>query len=103
MFPYFHRLGRYTLNFDEAVEACVEQDAVVASHDQLKEAWKGGLDWCNAGWLNDGTVQYPITKPREPCGGSNYGPGLRTYGRRNKQSVYDVFCYAAALKGKVIY
>lgn len=81
----------------------MEQDAVVASHDQLKEAWKGGLDWCNAGWLNDGTVQYPITKPREPCGGSNYGPGLRTYGRRNKQSVYDVFCYAAALKGKVIY
>uniref|UniRef100_A0A8C7X019 Hyaluronan and proteoglycan link protein 1a n=1 Tax=Oryzias sinensis TaxID=183150 RepID=A0A8C7X019_9TELE len=81
--------------------ACADQGAVVASFDQLYEAWEDGLDWCNAGWLNDGTVQYPITKPREPCGGSRNGPGLRSYGQRNKKlSRFDVFCYASKLRGK---
>lgn len=79
----------------------MDQGAVVASFDQLYEAWKDGLDWCNAGWLNDGTVQYPITKPREPCGGSSNTPGLRSYGRQNKQSRrFDVFCHASLLKGE---
>ena len=103
MFPYSPNGGRYNLNFDAAVQACLDQDAVVASIDQLLEAWKEGLDWCNAGWLNDGTVQYPITKPREPCGGSNNKPGLRSYGRQDKRiGRYDVFCYPSALKGEVL-
>lgn len=74
---------------------------MVASYDQLFEAWKGGLDWCNAGWLSDGTVKYPITKPREPCGGSG-SPGLRSYGRQNKQTRFDVFCFASAFTGEVL-
>lgn len=102
VFPYSPHVGRYNLNFTNAVQACMEQDAAVATFDQLYEAWRGGLDWCNAGWLNDGTVQYPINKPREPCGGSNNGPGLRTYGRRDKKSRFDVFCYASALKGEFL-
>ncbi|XP_076587954.1 hyaluronan and proteoglycan link protein 1-like [Chaetodon auriga] len=100
VFPYSPYSGRYNLNFDDAVQACMEQDAVVATHDQLLEAWKGGLDWCNAGWLSDGTVQYPITMPREPCGGSNNGPGLRSYGRRDRMSRFDVFCYSPEFKGR---
>ncbi|KAM9393519.1 hyaluronan and proteoglycan link protein 1-like [Pholidichthys leucotaenia] len=100
VFPYSPPLGRYNMNFLDAVQACEDQDAVIASHKQLYEAWKDGLNWCNAGWLNDSTVQYPITKPRKPCGGSMNKPGLRSYGHQDKQmSRYDVFCYAAALKG----
>ncbi|XP_029916164.1 hyaluronan and proteoglycan link protein 1a [Myripristis murdjan] len=100
VFPYSPPVGRYNLNFHEAEQACLDQDAVVASFDQLYEAWRGGLDWCNAGWLSDGTVQYPITKPREPCGGANAVAGLRNYGLRDKDtSLFDVFCFASALKG----
>lgn len=99
VFPYSPPSGRYNLNFQDAVQACEDQEAVIASHEQLLAAWKGGLDWCNAGWLSDGTVQYPITKPRHPCGGSNNGPGLRTYGRQEKIRQFDVFCYTTALKG----
>lgn len=99
VFPYYPPLGRYNLNFNNAVQACEDQEAVIASHEQLLAAWKGGLDWCNAGWLSDGTVQYPITKPRHPCGGSNNEPGLRTYGRQEKIRQFDVFCYTIALKG----
>ena len=103
VFPYSPPLGRYNLNFTEAEEACESQNAVVASHAQLFEAWKGGLDWCNAGWLSDGTVQYPVNKPREACGGTKNGPGLRNYGLLGKHLMYDVFCYASSFNGKVFH
>lgn len=104
VFPYSPRLGRYNLNFTDAKAVCLEQDAVLASFEQLYEAWRGGLDWCNAGWLSDGTVQYPITKPREPCGGSLSKAGLISYGRQHKSnSRYDVFCFTAGLTGRFYY
>uniref|UniRef100_UPI00398F152E hyaluronan and proteoglycan link protein 1 n=1 Tax=Pristiophorus japonicus TaxID=55135 RepID=UPI00398F152E len=104
VFPYFPRLGRYNLNFIEAQKACDDQDAIVASFDQLYDAWRAGLDWCNAGWLSDGSVQYPITKPREPCGGRNTVPGVRSYGYRDKvKNKYDVFCFTSNYKGRFYY
>lgn len=100
MFPYFPRLGRYNLNFYDAERACRDQDAIVASFDQLYEAWQGKLDWCNAGWLSDGSVQYPINIPREPCGGKNTVPGIRNYGLREKEkNHFDVFCFTSYYKG----
>ncbi|XP_004852804.1 hyaluronan and proteoglycan link protein 3 isoform X1 [Heterocephalus glaber] len=104
VFPYQPSQGRYKLNFPKAQQACEEQDAVVASFEQLFRAWEEGLDWCNAGWLEDGSVQYPITLPREPCGGLGLAPGVRSYGpRHHRLSRYDVFCFTAALKGQVYY
>ncbi|XP_066491822.1 hyaluronan and proteoglycan link protein 3 [Tiliqua scincoides] len=104
VFPYQPHHGRYMLNFYEAKAACEEQDAVIASFEQLFQAWSEGLDWCNAGWLLDGTVQYPITLPREPCGGKDLAPGIRNYGERHKHlHRFDVFCFSSALKGKVYY
>lgn len=101
VFPYFPRLGRYNLNFYDAARACQDQDAVVASFDQLYDAWRGGMDWCNAGWLSDGSVQYPINTPREPCGGRNTVPGVRSYGLRDKdKNQYDVFCFTSQFKGR---
>ncbi|XP_005989826.1 hyaluronan and proteoglycan link protein 3 [Latimeria chalumnae] len=104
VFPYQPAHGRYQLNFHDAKKACEEQDAVIASFEQLFRAWEEGLDWCNAGWLLDGTVQYPITLPREPCGGRDMAPGVRSYGERHKNlHRYDVFCFSSSLKGKVYY
>ncbi|XP_044294900.1 hyaluronan and proteoglycan link protein 3 isoform X1 [Varanus komodoensis] len=104
VFPYQPHQGRYMLNFHEAKKTCEEQDAVIASFDQLFASWMEGLDWCNAGWLVDGTVQYPITLPREPCGGKNMAPGIRSYGERHKKlNRFDVFCFSSALKGIVYY
>ncbi|KAL4623222.1 hyaluronan and proteoglycan link protein 1-like [Arapaima gigas] len=101
VFPYSPRLGRYNLNFHDAVQACLEQDAVVASHEQLFNAWKAGFNWCNAGWLSDGSVQYPITAPREPCGGKNVAAGVRSYGLRDKdRAQYDVFCFTSHFRGR---
>ncbi|XP_029469889.1 hyaluronan and proteoglycan link protein 4 isoform X2 [Rhinatrema bivittatum] len=104
IFPYHPRLGRYSLNFYEAEKACLEQDGILASYDQLHEAWLQGMDWCNAGWLDDGSVQYPISKPREECGKRETAVGVRNYGYRHKDDErYDAFCFTSNLNGKVYF
>ncbi|OCU00842.1 hyaluronan and proteoglycan link protein 4 [Xenopus laevis] len=104
IFPYHPRLGRYSMNFHQAQQACKEQDGILASFDQLHEAWLGGLDWCNAGWLQDGSVQYPISKPRDECGKKDTATGVRNYGYRHKDNErYDAFCFTSNLNGKVYF
>lgn len=101
MFPYHSPKGRYHLNFFGAQQACLDQDATLATFEQLLSAWEDGLDWCNAGWLADGTVQYPITAPRHGCGGESSAPGLRSYGPKHRLfHRFDAFCFSASMKGR---
>lgn len=100
VFPYQPPRGQYRLNFHEAERACREQGALIATFSQLFQAWSEGLDWCNAGWLADGTVHYPIRLPRKPCGGLHLAPGIRSYGPRHRHlHRFDVFCFSSALRG----
>ncbi|XP_005807522.1 hyaluronan and proteoglycan link protein 3 [Xiphophorus maculatus] len=102
VFPYHSPKGRYHLNFFGAQQACLDQDATLATFEQLLSAWEDGLDWCNAGWLADGTVQYPITAPRHGCGGESSAPGLRSYGPKHRLfHRFDAFCFSASMKGIV--
>ncbi|XP_074901182.1 hyaluronan and proteoglycan link protein 3 [Buteo buteo] len=104
VFPYQPPHGQYRLNFHEAERVCQEQGAILATFNQLFQAWSEGLDWCNAGWLADGTVQYPIHLPRKPCGGLHLAPGIRSYGPRHRHlHRFDAFCFSSALKGEVFY
>ncbi|XP_064578119.1 hyaluronan and proteoglycan link protein 3 [Zonotrichia leucophrys gambelii] len=104
VFPYQPPRGQYRLNFHEAERVCQDQGAILANFNQLFQAWSEGLDWCNAGWLADGTVQYPIRLPRKPCGGVHLAPGIRSYGPRHRHlHRFDAFCFSSALKGEVFY
>ncbi|XP_042680420.1 hyaluronan and proteoglycan link protein 3 [Centrocercus urophasianus] len=104
VFPYQPPRGQYSLNFHEAERVCQEQGALIATFHQLFQAWSEGLDWCNAGWLADGTVHYPIRLPRKPCGGVNLAPGIRSYGPRHRHlHRFDVFCFSSTLRGEVFY
>lgn len=103
VFPYRSRHGRYKFNFHEAKEACAENDATLATYDQLYRAWTEGLDWCNAGWLLDGTVHYPIIQPRASCGGGLLA-GIRSYGPKDKKhDHFDAFCFTSLAAGSVFY
>lgn len=100
VFPYQPLHGRYMLTFSAAQKACQDQGAIIATPDQLQAAWLDGLHWCNAGWLADGSVRYPITIPREQCGGTGVAAGVRNYGRRPRHwHRFDVFCFAPDHQG----
>ncbi|XP_036394952.1 hyaluronan and proteoglycan link protein 2 [Megalops cyprinoides] len=104
VFPYQSSNGRYKFTYQEAKEACNGQDATLATYQQLYRAWTEGLDWCNAGWLNDGTVHYPILHPRAQCGGEELRPGIRSYGPKDRsRDYYDAFCFTSTTAGNVFF
>ncbi|KAB1260694.1 Hyaluronan and proteoglycan link protein 2 [Camelus dromedarius] len=103
VFPYQPSRGRYQFNYYEAKQACEQQDGRLATYAQLYQAWTEGLDWCNAGWLLEGSVRYPVLTARAPCGGRGR-PGIRSYGPRDlKRDRYDAFCFTSALAGQVFF
>uniref|UniRef100_A0A4X2MFI6 Link domain-containing protein n=1 Tax=Vombatus ursinus TaxID=29139 RepID=A0A4X2MFI6_VOMUR len=104
VFHYRASLGRYTLNFQAAREACRRNSAVIAAPRHLQAAFEDGYDNCDAGWLSDHSVRYPITLSRPGCyGDRNSLPGVRSYGRRDPHEHYDVYCFARELRGEVFY
>ncbi|XP_069734396.1 neurocan core protein isoform X2 [Phaenicophaeus curvirostris] len=104
VFHYRPAGERYALTFAAARRACLDNSAVVASPQHLQAAFEDGYDNCDAGWLADQTVRYPITLSRPGCyGDRNSLPGVRSYGWREPGEEYDVYCYARELRGTVFY
>uniref|UniRef100_A0A670ZLS5 Brevican n=1 Tax=Pseudonaja textilis TaxID=8673 RepID=A0A670ZLS5_PSETE len=100
VFHYRGGSSRYAYTFPQAQAACARIGAAIATPEQLHAAYRSGYEQCDAGWLADQTVRYPIHTPREACYGDMNGfPGIRNYGIVDPGDMYDVYCYAEELYG----
>ncbi|NXG01594.1 NCAN protein, partial [Sakesphorus luctuosus] len=104
VFHYRPAGERYALTFAAARRACRDNSATIASPQHLQAAFEDGYDNCDAGWLGDQSVRYPITQSRPGCfGDRNSLPGVRSYGRREPGELYDVYCYSRELRGRTVF
>lgn len=104
VFHYRHASSRYAFTFEDAKSACDAIGAQIATPEQLLAAYKSGYEQCDAGWLADGSVRYPIHVPRDRCfGDMDSVPGIRNYGLVEHNELYDVYCYIENIHGKVFH
>uniref|UniRef100_A0A8C4NBI8 Hyaluronan and proteoglycan link protein 3 n=1 Tax=Eptatretus burgeri TaxID=7764 RepID=A0A8C4NBI8_EPTBU len=104
VYPYQSPSGRYNLTLKQAQEACDRQDSKLATPKQMHAAWASGFEWCNAGWLSDASVRYPVQASRGPCGGEGQEPGIRSYGYPDiSTAMFDAFCFSSTFPGKIYY
>lgn len=55
---------------------------------------------CPSLLIHNLSLRYPIHWPRERCyGDKDEFPGVRTYGVREPDETYDVYCYAEQMQG----
>ncbi|XP_030227596.1 neurocan core protein [Gadus morhua] len=104
VFHYRAPHDRYALTFSDAKRVCTENAAVIATPEQLHATFADGYDNCDAGWLSDQSVRYPIQSPRPGCYGDREdSPGVRNYGVRSPEELFDVYCFAKQLQGEVFH
>ncbi|CAJ0963806.1 unnamed protein product, partial [Ranitomeya imitator] len=84
--------GQYKYNFSEAIQACKDEDATMATYNQLSYAQKANYHLCSVGWLVGGRAGYPTAYSSLNCGAGHVG--IVDYGiRPNMSETWDVFCY----------
>ncbi|XP_034401341.1 brevican core protein-like [Cyclopterus lumpus] len=104
VFHYRDALGRYAFSFHQAQRACEAIGAQITTPDQLLAAYYDGYEQCDAGWLADQSVRYPIQVPREGCYGDMDGqPGVRNYGTMDPDHLFDAYCYVEETEGEVFH
>jgi hypothetical protein len=65
----FH-VDNQTLTYDQAREKCRAYNSVLATKEQITEAYNKGANWCSYGWTEGQNAFYPVQKcmQKQKCG-----------------------------------
>lgn len=55
------------MNYAQAVQACSDVGATIATAEQLRAAHEDGFDQCDAGWIADQTVRLEASHTQTVC------------------------------------
>ncbi|XP_072129011.1 lymphatic vessel endothelial hyaluronic acid receptor 1a [Mobula birostris] len=80
----------YNLNLQQARRACQLFDTVLATKDQVEQAYLQGFEKCRYGWVEDGFVVIPRVTPRELCGQNRTGVVIWPQDQTFK---FDAYCF----------
>ncbi len=88
--------GQYT--YDEAIQVCQKDNAVIANIEQLYDAYDKGKEWCEYGWSDEMMALYPTqtstweklkAEGKKTCG----RPGVNGGYTNNSNVKLGVNCY----------
>ena len=69
----FFSTSEEEFTFYQAGDQCTKQGSRLATTGELYLAWQDGMDVCQAGWLADQSIRYPINIATSHCGGGTTG------------------------------
>jgi hypothetical protein len=55
-------VSKNDFTYYDAAPLCKALGAELATYEQVKDAWQGGADWCNYGWVKGQMAVYPTQK-----------------------------------------
>lgn len=105
MYKYVSKCSRHGRCQNRVKYSAAVQALPALRFDFLFKLWQ---DQCNTSLCSMVQVylslsRYPIQEPRERCYGDKENfPGVRTYGVRDVNETYDVYCFAEKMSGTLI-
>ncbi|XP_061577482.1 CD44 antigen [Cololabis saira] len=82
---------RHSLNFSMAEKVCEQLDSVMASQEQLQEAYDNKMETCRNGWFSNKSIAILRHSHHERC--ARNATGFLIFSNVYLSETFDVYCY----------